>query len=67
MTVHLDPSRPSTATGADAATRADVPSAARSLPAGLADVALASATSFVIGIDAAGLQVSPDSGEARRP
>ncbi|MCC6434734.1 MAG: hypothetical protein IT196_06855 [Acidimicrobiales bacterium] len=53
MTVHLDPSRPSTATGADAATRADVPSAARSLPAGLADVALASATSFVIGIDAA--------------
>lgn len=55
MTVHVDSPRPPDPTppGVDAAARTGVPSAARSLPAGLADVALASATSFVIGIDAA--------------
>ncbi|MEZ5264635.1 MAG: hypothetical protein R2755_23285 [Acidimicrobiales bacterium] len=54
MTSQVDTPVPDRApTAGPGRAQAKAPSAARSLPAGLADVALGSATSFVIGIDAA--------------
>ncbi|MEZ5231335.1 MAG: hypothetical protein R2749_01290 [Acidimicrobiales bacterium] len=54
MTSQVDTPVPDRApTAGPGQAQAKAPSAARSLPAGLADVALGSATSFVIGIDAA--------------